>query len=244
MGRTARAGKTGARGSSRRRNARPADPSAERPDAGPLRGRSRGRLPRGLRTLPRSFYRRPVLRVARDLLGKYLVRMEGKTALAGRIVEVEAYRGAADPASHAYRGRTKRNEAMFGDGGHLYVYFTYGMHHCANVVTGVEGTAAAVLIRALEPVSGVSRMASNRKLPPGRPRAPRTLTGGPARLCQALGIGLGQNGSDLLGAEISIRRARAGARPAIGSSPRIGIRRATDKRWRFFIRGNRFVSGA
>ncbi len=120
-------------------------------------------LPAGGVILPPSFYRRPVLRVAKDLLGKYFVRVDGRAVLAGRIVEVEAYRGGDDPASHAYRGRSKRNDVMFREGGHLYVYFTYGMHYCANVVTGREGTGSAVLIRALEPVAGIARMTGNRE---------------------------------------------------------------------------------
>jgi DNA-3-methyladenine glycosylase len=108
--------------------------------------------------LPRSFYLQPTVRIARQLLGKVLVRKRGRTLLAGRIIEVEAYLGEDDPASHAFRGRTKRNDVMFWRGGHLYVYFTYGMHFCANVVTGDAGTGNAVLLRALEPLEGMRAM--------------------------------------------------------------------------------------
>ena len=105
-----------------------------------------------LRKLPRSFYLKPTLTVARELLGKYLVRKISRTTLIGKLVDVEAYLGDQDPASHAYNGRTKPNDVMFGEAGHLYVYFTYGMHHCANVVTGKEQVAHAVLLRAVEPI--------------------------------------------------------------------------------------------
>ncbi len=190
---------------------------------------------------PRSFYQRPTLRVARDLLGKYFVRVDGKAVLAGRIVEVEAYLGSTDPASHAYRGRTKRNEVMFREGGFLYVYFTYGMHYCANVVTGREGSGSAVLIRALEPVAGITRMARYRKLD-AHTRSPRMLTSGPARLCQALRIDGNQNGLDLQGPEMYIMKGPETVPPEIGSSPRVGISAGAEKPWRFFITGNPFVT--
>ncbi|MDE3057558.1 MAG: DNA-3-methyladenine glycosylase, partial [Bacteroidota bacterium] len=112
--------------------------------------------------LPRSFYTRPALTVARELLGKILVRKIGSVMLTGKIVEAEAYLGESDPASHAFRGKTERNSVMFRDGGYLYVYFTYGMHFCSNVVTGKEGIARAVLLRAVEPVEGIEAMKKNR----------------------------------------------------------------------------------
>ncbi|MGD0038294.1 MAG: DNA-3-methyladenine glycosylase, partial [Bacteroidota bacterium] len=114
-----------------------------------------------MKPLPRSFYLCPTLQVARDLLGKHIIRKIDDKLLIGKIVEVEAY-CKGDPASHAFRGRTKRNDVMFWEGGHLYVYFTYGMHFCANVVTGNEGIGEAVLIRAVEPLAGIEMMKINR----------------------------------------------------------------------------------
>ena len=115
-----------------------------------------------LNKLSREFYLRPTLKVAKDLIGKFLVRRLNGKLLIGRIVEIEAYLGEKDPASHAYKGKTKRNEVMFGEGGHLYVYFTYGMHFCSNVVTEQEGIGHAVLLRAVEPLQGLETMARNR----------------------------------------------------------------------------------
>src|ERR1700741_2664024 len=143
--------------------------------------------------LPRSFYLRPTLVVAKDLLGKYLVRKFRRQYLIGKIVEVEAYLGEKDPASHAYRGITKRNEVMFREGGHLYVYFTYGMHFCSNIVTEEEGIGHAVLLRAVEPIEGVNLMMKRRN------GTLENLTNGPAKLCQAFGITRKENGTDLLG---------------------------------------------
>lgn len=200
-----------------------------------------------LRKIPRGFYLRPTRRVARELVGKYLVRRMGRTLLAGRIVEVEAYLGEKDPASHAYRGRTRRNEVMFRKGGCLYVYFTYGMHFCCNVVTESEGTARAVLLRALEPVNGIGFMRRSRSA--GRRTASRPgialsdLCSGPAKLCQAFAIGRRENGTDLCGNAIWIATgpSNAGMIP-IAASPRIGIRDGKEFRWRYFIRGNPYVS--
>ena len=160
---------------------------------------------------------------------------------AGRIVEVEAYHGANDAASHAYRGLTPRTAIMFGPAGFLYVYFTYGMHWCANVVCGPDGEAAAVLIRALAPLSGLEAMRA------ARPKARRDLDlcNGPAKLCQALGISGADNGTDLLRhAKVGVRLLDDGTppprRPARG--PRIGIREATGRRWRFWVPGEANVS--
>lgn len=260
-----------------------------------------------LQRLSRPFYLRPTLIVARDLLGKYLVRRYRRRLLVVRIVEVEAYLGARDPASHSSGGKTPRNEVMFMQGGHLYVYFTYGMHFCCNVVTERAGVGAAVLIRAGEPIEGVRLMARRRGT-----SDPALLCSGPARLCQALGIGRKENGTDLRGDSIWIAEERATAVPdgeksgghtygslqdgiggragrgpgarksrshladgrtgttdsrtrigirergdvvgsstrtgtregreIICSSTRIGIREGREQRWRFYLKGNPFVS--
>jgi len=190
------------------------------------------------RKLHRSFYLRPTLSVAKDLIGKQLVRKRGRRFLVGRIVEVEAYLGEMDPASHAYRGQTKRNEVMFRNGGHLYVYFTYGMHFCANVVTEKEGKGRAVLLRALEPLQGIAVMRRLR----GKNGEGVNVTNGPAKLCEAFAIAREENGTDLLGETIFIADGEKIPPRRIGRSARIGIRNGTEKQWRFYLRGNAFVS--
>ena len=190
--------------------------------------------------LPRSFYLRPTIAVAKDLLGKYLVRHVKDKMLVGMIVETEAYIGKNDPASHAYRGKTKRNAVMFGEGGHLYVYFTYGMHFCANVVTDIEGVGSAVLLRAVEPVEGYDIMSKMRKLKGNSPQS--NLTNGPAKLCEAFGINGTHNGTDLLGNSIFITKGEKIRRSDIVPAVRIGIRNGADKLWRFYLKGNPFVS--
>jgi len=194
----------------------------------------------GGRLLPRRFYARDARVVAPDLLNKLLV-VGGR---AGRIVEVEAYAGEEDPASHAYRGRTRRNATMFGPPGHLYVYFTYGMHWCANVVCSPEGTATAVLVRALEPLRGIEAMRRGRSRGQKRLVADRDLCRGPARLCQALGIGDELDGADLVRADRGIWLADDGMPPPDepGRSTRIGIRVGADLPWRAFVPGNPHVS--
>lgn len=189
--------------------------------------------------LPASFYTRPTLVVARDLLGRYLVRRIGTTLLAGRIVEVEAYRGSDDEASHAFRGRTPRNEVMFWKGGHLYVYFTYGMHYCANIVTGPAGQAGAVLLRSVAPVEGIEFLRRN------RPRAlnDRNLTNGPAKLCEAFSLSLADNGQRLTGPLVCIARGTPPAPSRRARSVRLGITNGREKKWRFYERGNPWVSG-
>jgi DNA-3-methyladenine glycosylase len=182
-----------------------------------------------LSRLPRSFYDRDTVEVARELLGMHLVHVVEGVERVGRIVEVEAYLGPHDLAAHSARGRTARTRVMFGPPGHAYVYFVYGMHWCANVVTQPEGVAAAVLLRALEPVRNLE----------GR-------TQGPALLCKAMGIDGQLNGHDLLSPELFIRRAPAGGAPIrIEKRARIGVDYAghwARRLLRFYIRGNAFVS--
>lgn len=188
------------------------------------------------RRLPRSFYRRDPRTVAPELLGKVLVRGD----LAARIVEVEAYCGAEDPGSHAYRGMTKRNATMFGPAGRLYVYFTYGMHWCANAVCGDEGQGVAVLLRAAEPLSGLEEMRER------RPKAPRDrdLLRGPARLCQAFGLDGSYDGTDLPTASMGVTIADDGtpppAQPVVGT--RIGLSSGADLPWRWCMAGDPHLS--
>lgn len=190
---------------------------------------------RGYRPLPRSFFARNTLQVARALLGHLLVHETSRGVLAGRIVEVEAYRGPRDPASHAYR-LTPRSRIMWGKPGTAYVYFTYGNHHCLNVVTEREGLAGAVLFRALEPLAGVAVMRAHRRV-----ENDRLIASGPGRLTEAMGIGRAHNGMDLTAPPLFLAYGRRG-RFAIEAGPRIGIRAATARLWRFYVRGNGFVS--
>jgi DNA-3-methyladenine glycosylase len=176
--------------------------------------------------------------VAPDLLGAVLVRVlpDGRR-LAARIVEVEAY-AQADPASHAFRGRTRRNAVMFGPAGRLYVYFTYGMHFCANVVTGLEGEGSAVLLRAAEPLEGLEAMAANRGVD-----AARRLCSGPARLAQAFAIGRADDGADLVrGAALRLHAGTRVPPERIERTARVGVRVGTDLPWRYLERGSAFVS--
>lgn len=197
-----------------------------------------GAAPRRPRVVPRKFYFGDPLVVAPLLLNKLLVRGDR----VGRIVEVEAYRGAEDPASHAFKGPTKRNATMFGPPGHLYVYFTYGMHFCANVVCGPAGTGHAVLLRALAPESGLAAMRRSR--PPGT--VDGALTNGPAKLCQAFGIIREEDGADLVTGDRGLTVADDGVPPpdVPGVSGRIGIRQAADYPWRWWVPGDRHVSRA
>jgi len=188
------------------------------------------------RLLPVSFYRRDPRVVAPELLNKLLVSADGRR---GRIVEVEAYCGAEDPAAHTYRGRTARNASMFGPGGHLYVYFTYGMHWCANVVCGNEGEGVGVLLRALEPVAGLELMRASRP----KARTDRDLCRGPGRLSQAMGISGEDDGDDLRRGRIRVLDDGVGPPGAPHVGPRIGISVATHEPWRWHVARNRFVSG-
>ena len=193
--------------------------------------------------VPREFYLRPdVLTVARDLLGKLLV-VPGPNGerVSGKIVEVEAYRGPEDRASHAYgERRTKRTETMYRSGGVAYVYFVYGMYYQFNVVSGAEDVPHAILVRALEPVEGVEIMRARRHSHPDH-----NLTNGPGKLCIAMGIDRQLNGADLLGQQVWLEEFENISPRSIARGPRIGIDYAQewiDKPWRFWIRDNPFVS--
>ncbi|MDG6907307.1 MAG: DNA-3-methyladenine glycosylase [Nitrososphaerota archaeon] len=188
--------------------------------------------------LSRDFYSRSPVTVAKELVGKKLVRrLPGGKTVGGIIVETEAYGGAKDPASHAYRGITSRNVVMFGEAGHAYVYFTYGAHHCLNFVTGKDGEASAVLIRSIRPTVGLSVMSQNRKR-----FSPEDLASGPGKLCQALAIDRRLNGIDVTTRKSPIFVLNQEQRPEIVSSFRVGIRVGKDRKWRFYAKGNRFVS--
>ena len=192
------------------------------------------------RPLPRVFYARDPVVVARAVLGRLLVHDSPQGRVSGIIVEAEAYRGADDPASHAHRGRTPRNAAMFGPAGHAYVYFTYGMHHCLNLVTGTAGEASAVLVRALEPVEGEELMRERR----GGGAVDR-LARGPGNVARALGLTRAHDGLDLVGGALwlsDLPPRRRGHR--IERGPRIGIRVALDRDWRWFLEGHPCVSAS
>jgi DNA-3-methyladenine glycosylase len=193
------------------------------------------------RALARRFYLRDPRDVAVDLLNKVLVHDDPLVGrLAGRIVEVEAYLGTADPGSHAYRGPTRRNATMFGPPGHLYVYFTYGMHWCANVVCQPDGTAGAVLLRGLAPLEGLEVMRARRPLA----RKERELCAGPARLTQALGLDKAFDGNDLCSGPVRILDDGTPPPAEPGNSRRIGLSagRGDEHAWRWFVPGDQNVS--
>ncbi len=193
--------------------------------------------------LNRSFYITSAQKAARMLLGKIFVRIKEGSILSGMITEVEAYDGSVDEAAHTFIGKTKRNEVMFGEGGVLYVYFTYGMHFCCNVVTGKEGEGCAVLLRGIEPLEGIDEMAVNRY---GRKTISEkekiNLTNGPAKITQAFAIDRSDNGKDLTGSEIFILDAETIPLKKISVTKRIGIKKSVDLPWRFYINGNSYVS--
>ncbi len=188
-----------------------------------------------LKPLPRDFYSRSPDVVARALLGKLLIRNLSGERLTGRIIEVEAYLGLADPASHAARGLTPNNAVLFGPPGHAYVYFIYGMYYCLNVSAHLEGEEGGVLIRALDPIDGIRTMAHLRGLPIGT--KPKSLTGGPGRLCQALDVTRkNTNGVDVTLRNSPVQIADDGTHPGqIQTTPRIGISKAADRPLRFLI---------
>jgi len=180
--------------------------------------------------LPRGFFSRGTLTIARELIGMQLLHDDGRTVRRGRIVETEAYLGPQDLAAHSARGRTPRTEVMFGPPGHAYVYFIYGVWHCLNVVTGAPGVPHAVLLRALEPVRGITES-----------------TWGPGLLCRAMHIDRRLNGIDLRGDVLWLEPAGRSPGPRIARSPRIGVDYAGPwalKRWRFFDRASAYVSSA
>jgi len=200
--------------------------------------------------LSHEFYNHTSLEVAPRLLGKILTRIQDGKRLSGKIVEVEAYMGPDDKAAHSYGNkRTKRNEVMFGPPGYAYVYMIYGMYYCMNVITSPENVPHGVLIRAVEPLEGLEYMSLNRYNLPLEDLTPsklRNLTRGPGRLCNAMNIDLSLNGASLLGPEIFIEEPAAHEEFTIASSPRINIsyaQEAVSYPWRFYIEGNRYVSG-
>ncbi|MGC8627621.1 MAG: DNA-3-methyladenine glycosylase [Acidimicrobiales bacterium] len=207
----------------------PISAGAQRVPPGPLAG-----------LLPREFFAASALEVAPALVGMWLVRSDGRAA---RLVEVEAYMGADDPGSHAYKGKTRRNATMFGPPGRLYVYFTYGMHWCANVVCSPEGTASAVLLRAAEPTAGVDLMRRSR-WQGQRQQRDRDLCRGPARLCQAFDITGAYDGADLVNGDRGVWLAVGTSRSTrpVGTSERVGLSSGAELPWRFFEVGSMWVS--
>ncbi|NMB44523.1 MAG: DNA-3-methyladenine glycosylase [Clostridiales bacterium] len=191
--------------------------------------------------LERDFYNRSSLEVAKDLLGMILVHDTDQGVTKGKIVEVEAYMGTKDKAAHSYKGKaTKRTEVMFGECGHAYVYLIYGMYHCMNVVTNKIGTPEGVLIRALEPISGVDLMTKRRKV-----KTLKQLCNGPGKLCIAMGINKENNGMDLTRSKLYIEEIEEKEAFEIESSKRINIdyaEEAKDFLWRYTIKGSKFVS--
>jgi DNA-3-methyladenine glycosylase len=196
-------------------------------------------------TVERERLARPSYLVAPQLLGAVLVSEVGGATVAVRLTEVEAYHGLDDPASHAYRGETRRNAVMFGPAGYLYTYFTYGMHWCANIVCGVEGQPTAVLLRAGEVVEGID-VARERRARGGRPMPDRDLARGPARLASCLALTGADNADDLCSDASPVRLmawpSRSRRRTAVASGPRVGISVAIERPWRFWLEGDPTVS--
>jgi DNA-3-methyladenine glycosylase len=204
-------------------------------------------MTRDAKPLRRTFFNRDPRRVARELLGKLIVRREGRKKLAGRIVEVEAYLGVGDLAAHAAAGHTARNSVLFGPPGHAYVYFIYGVHYCLNISCLPEGDAGCVLIRALEPVVGIAEMAEARGMADldfTLPRNLRKLASGPGKLCEALGITRPRdNGKDMLSPSSDLQVMSDGFRvEEVAVTPRIGITKSAEMPLRHVIAGNMFLS--
>jgi DNA-3-methyladenine glycosylase len=200
---------------------------------------------RNLVPLPRDFYDRDPRRVSRDLLGKLLVRRDGRKLRIARIVEVEAYLGRNDPAAHSFAGRTQRNAVLWGPPGFAYVYFIYGNHYCFNVSCLQDGEAGGVLFRALEPLAGIEEMARGRGLSLDDANDLRKLTSGPGRLAEAFGITRARdNGKDLTSSRSDLSIADDGTTPPrVKITPRIGITKAAERPLRFVVAGNQYVSG-
>ncbi len=186
---------------------------------------------------PSSFYARATQVVARDLLGAALCHQTSDGLLAGRIVEVEAYLGHGDPAAHSSAGRTRRTAVVFGPPGHAYIYRIYGIHHCLNVVAEPDGQPGCVLVRAIEPLCGVRVMRERRNA-----HRPRDIANGPGKLTNALGIGIESCGANLLAGPLTIRIPHGPSSVAFGTSPRIGITKATDLPLRYFVEDCEYVS--
>ncbi len=199
------------------------------------------RLPK---SLGREFFARSPQRVARELLGKVLVREDGRKRLTARIVEVEAYLGVNDPAAHSAAGLTARNAVLFGPPGYAYIYFIYGNHYCLNASCERDGKAGGVLFRALEPLTGIEEMARARGVEVLRAADLRKLTSGPGRLCEAFGVTrVRDNGGDLTTPGSLWIGDDGSPSPRVVLTPRIGITKAADRNLRYLIAGNRFVSG-
>lgn len=195
-------------------------------------------MPNKFRKLPKEFYLRSAVTAAKELIGKYIFRNTGANILSGIIVETEAYTGRTDPAAHSYKGKTPRNAVMFEEGGTAYVYFTYGNHFCFNAVTGKKNTPSAVLIRGVEPLSGIDVMKKNRGT-----NDKFNLTNGPGKLAKAFVIDKKLSGASLVGNEIYIAEAVGNKRKyCILKSKRIGIMKNTEKLYRFYVKDNPYVS--
>ena len=193
--------------------------------------------------LTSKFYNRNTQQIAKDLLGKILVRRFTNKLLAGKIVETEAYLFRSDKASHSFKGKSHRNKTMFNSSGFLYVYQIYGIHFCCNVVTGDEDEGSAILIRAIEPIENIETMGLNRfGSVPITHRNLVNLTNGPAKLCQALSIDLSDNGINLLGNKIYILDSPMISKNNIIQTTRIGITKSKELPLRFYIKNNPFVS--